>query len=65
MIRSCSRRAFASTSGPGTVHVTLGEHGISAWGIFPNEERAKGWQPDLINGGEMFGCERITPAGKR
>ena len=48
-------------AGPGTVHVTLGEHGISAWGIFPNEERANVWQPDLINGGEMFGSAPITP----
>jgi hypothetical protein len=48
-------------AGPGTVHVILGEHGISASGIFPNEERAKVWQPDLINGGEMFGSAPITP----
>jgi len=41
--------------------VILGEHGISASGIFPNEERAKVWQPDLINGGEMFGTAPITP----
>jgi hypothetical protein len=27
-------------AGPGTVHVILGEHGISALGIFPNERLA-------------------------